>query len=400
MKGRMMHTYTKQRGAVSLFIVIFTMLLMTVVTISFIRIMLQDQQQASNQDLSQSAYDSAQAGVEDAKRAILQYQSVCAADTSVAQTACKAAAALIGNQSCNQGLAGIYSNIGTDEVKVQQSQSTGDAALDQAYTCVTIQLQTPNYLGSLEANASKVIPLVVPAGKTFNTVTLQWFSQQDLGTTNSYTVNLLPSGSSVYPLLATWPANRPSLMRAQLIQLAGSFTLANLDGSSPTESDANTLFLYPSAAPANNAKLFNTDGHSLPKTTGVGPQAVTCKSSLSTGGYACSATITLPNPIGSVANPDGTISRTAYLRVTGFYNKTSYSVSLAQGGTTVPFDGVQPQVDSTGRANDLFRRVQSRIDIVDPAYPDAAVDTTGGFCKNFTITDKSADYSDPKTCTP
>jgi Tfp pilus assembly protein PilX len=399
MKGRNMQIFSKQRGAVSLFIVIFTMLLMTVVTISFIRIMLQDQQQASNLDLSQSAYDSAQAGVEDAKRAILQYQSICAADTSVAQTDCKAAEARVGSQTCNQGLSGIQT-VGTGEVKVQQTQSTGDAALDQAYTCVTVQLQTPDYLGSLEANASKVIPLIVPDGRTFNTVTLKWFTQQDLGSTNTFAVDLLPSGSTIFPLAGNWPTNRPSLMRAQLIQLGSSFTLANLDASSTTESDANTLFLYPTATPANTSKLFNTDPHTLPKSTGVGPQAVTCLSSLTAGGYACSVTITLPRPFGATANSNGTIPRTAYLRVSGFFNKTNYSVSLAQGATAVPFDAVQPQVDSTGRANDLFRRVQSRIDIVDPAYPDAAVDITGGFCKNFTITDNTADYSAPNTCTP
>lgn len=393
-----MHILTKQRGAVSLFIVIFTMLLMTIVTVSFVRIMLQDQQQASNLDLSQSAYDSAQAGVEDAKRAILQYQSICADDTSSTQTACKAAAALVGNQTCNQGLSGVQTVTG-DEVKVQQTQSSGDVALNQAYTCVTIQLQTPNYLGTLEANASKLIPLVVPAGKTFDTVTLQWFSPQDLGASNSYALDLLPIGSTVYPLMTGWPTNRPSLMRTQLIQVADSFTLADLDGSSPTASDANTLFLYPSAAIANDTKLFNTDFHTLPKRTGIGPQAVTCKSSIATGGYACSATIKLPNPIGSVPGPNG-VNRTAYLRVSAFYNKTSYSVSLAKGGTVVPFDGVQPQVDSTGRANDLFRRVQSRIDIIDPAYPDAAVDITGSFCKDFTITDNTADYSAVATCSP
>ena len=66
-----------ESGAVSLFLVVFAMLLIIVVTLSFLRIMLADQQQAAVNDLSKSAYDSSLAGVEDAKRALIYYRTVC-----------------------------------------------------------------------------------------------------------------------------------------------------------------------------------------------------------------------------------------------------------------------------------------------------------------------------------
>jgi hypothetical protein len=67
----------------------------------------------------------------------------------------------------------------------------------------------------------------------------------------------------------------------------------------------------------------------------------------------------------------------------------------------VPFDRVQPEVDSTGRANDMFRRVKTRVEFKsDFIYPEAAVDIGGDLCKNFIITDKDTDYVDNSTCTP
>ena len=43
-------------------------MLLTIVTIGFIKLMIMDQRQSSNSDMSQSAYDAALAGAEDAKR--------------------------------------------------------------------------------------------------------------------------------------------------------------------------------------------------------------------------------------------------------------------------------------------------------------------------------------------
>lgn len=397
--------FRDQRGAVSLFTVVFAALLITVVTVSFIRIMVNEQNQATSNDLSQSAYDSAQAGVEDAKRALLRYLSICNTGSA---TDCNEAATQISSSVCNEAIrtSGVIGSDsegeatdGIGEIRIQQSSSSADAALDQAYTCVKIKLDTADYKGSGTMNTSSLIRL--RGVQDFDTVTVEWFSREDLGSaTTSTAVSLLSSN----PLIAqaSWPANRPPLMRAQLMQYGSSFLLEDFDIMKDGQSNANTVFLYPTSSTAAAASTGFTarDARKTPTQPtqpSVGadtPLPVNCRSNLSGGGYSCKMSLTLPVPIGGG-------DRTAYLRLTPLYNAAHYRVSLSNGATPVLFSGVQPEVDSTGRANDLFRRVSSRIDLVDTSfpYPEAAVDLTGSLCKNFAVTD-STYYNSSTECTP
>ena len=78
------------------------------------------------------------------------------------------------------------------------------------------------------------------------------------------------------------------------------------------------------------------------------------------------------------------------------YNqKTSFRVSMqSETNSPVHFSAVQPAIDSTGRANDLFRRVRSRVELDGSSIPaaESAVDISGSLCKTFLITDNPDDY--------
>jgi len=388
----------KQSGAVSLFLVIFAMLLITIVTVSFLRLMINDQNQASQTDLSQSAYDSAQAGVEDAKRALLRYQQVC----SNSPSDCAALSAALSTTECNEALliGGVVSSANesggdatqTGEIKIQKTVGGNDAELDQAYTCVTMKLETEDYVGKIDSDASQLVPLI--GATSFDTVVINWFSKNDV-TNATGTVNL-PALGTGQPLViqSQWPTNRPSIMRSQLIQFGTNFTLDDFNYvNSSSQSNANTLFLYPQA---DHGDSFAYVGRDLRKTSptddpdklvpgGDVPLPVKCKNSVASGGFACSISLTLPEPIGGG-------NRTAFMRLTPIYNSTEFQVLLKNGGVSgapVRFKGVQPEIDSTGRANDLFRRVQSRVDLYDTTfpYPEATIDVTGNFCKDFGVTD-------------
>lgn len=396
-----------QSGAVSLFVVMFAMLIISVMTISFLRIMVTDQNQASDNDLSQSAYDSALSGVEDAKRALLYYQDVCRTQGA---TACALLADKLATSVCNMGVleagvvdptsivGGTATNPG--EVLIQQSSTSNDGDLNQAYTCLKMQLATGDYVGELAPGESRLVPLVPEDGETFDTVTVKWFSSDDVSDPSA-ALNLTTAASGS-PLTSktSWPNTRPSVMRTQLIQFGNTFSLDSFDSTAgpaaDPQSNSSTVFLYPVRG-ATTAPIVNTESFTdrdirkrgATERLSTGPTQTRCSTSVSGGGYACQMSLSMPDPVG------GGAPRAAYLRLTPYYNTSHFQVILSQGGPVNAtssnlrkFKDVQPEIDSTGRANDLFRRIISRVDLYDTSfpYPDATLDVTGNLCKDFGVT--------------
>lgn len=368
-------TTHRQQGAVSLFIVIFTSLLLVTITVSFMQLMVKDQQQASNSDLSESAYDSAVAGVEDAKRALLMQQDCIGQNTPH----CNTVRSAINSEQCDT-LGVIFGSAANGESEIKQSE--GDRRMEQAYTCVKVLPNTDDFLGSLNPQASStLIPL--RGESSFNTLVISWGQSQGGGS-----VDLPSAGSQALPRADrdNWPQNRPALLRAQLINGQGTFSLTDFDASGYS----NTLFLHPSRTGLPTTE-FVLDGR-RPSSPGSELQFADCKTSVASGDYACRVAIDIDPTITAG-------SQTAFLNLAAFYNATDFKVELYDGDELVRFDGVQPEVDSTGRANDLFRRVVSRIELGNSFnYPVAALETTGNLCKNFSVTTEADDYRN--LCTP
>jgi Tfp pilus assembly protein PilX len=394
MKAKNMNRLKSQFGAVSLFIVVFSALLMTIVTVSFVTLMVTNQQQASASDVSRSALDSAQAGIEDAKRALIVFEKQCAGSSSITCTN-----AISDMSKCNQifadlgGIDGATGNVGND---------TSDASYSQAYSCVKIVLDTGNYQGSLEADGSAIIPL--SATSPFDTVQLQWYSKTDLQGVNGTNVVLGSPTDSALPLAGKlaneWPLNRPSLMRVQLMQYAASgFTLSQADSNgSGNQSDSGTLFLYPAGVSgvSGGQQLTPISLYTPREAQTIAPTPVICNGNLSGGGFACSVQLTMPT-----GGPVGGGDAISFLRLTALYNATSFNVTLLSNGIATNFDGTQPEIDSTGSAGDIYRRLVDRVNLSNAfPFPDAEIETSGNLCKDFLVTNNAADYTSTDKCTP
>lgn len=376
-------TESFKRGMSALFVVIFASMILSLIAVSFTSLMIREQTRSTDDEQSQGAYDAAVAGAEDAKRVILE----CEAGSGPSQA--QACLALEDNpQSCDTVIqAGIAGSSGDDEILISSNASGDGEELNLAYTCVKIQRNTDDYLGSLaQHDDTKMVPLTVAAAASFNEVRISWFSPKDSDTS-------APSTAAGYPLeqRTNWPIDRPPILRAQLLQYPrNNLSAAGFFNDSPY---AHTVYLYPKTA-GTTAADFTLDG----RRTSTDPvQQVRCSPSFSVvTGYACQTTLTLPT-----AGPITSANREGFLRLTSIYGGAHFKVELLNSGNPVDFDNVQPRIDSTGRANDLFRRVESRVEFTSDydVYPRATVDITNNFCKTFFVAADPGDYADGG-CTP
>lgn len=388
--------YQREAGVTALIAVIFAALLLSVITISFITIMVRDQRAANDDEQSQSAYDSAMAGVEDAKRVIAACQT--SGGTSPACTA-------IERKQCNTvAAAGIAGNPAESEVLVQSTTSPdGGAELNQAYTCVTITMDSTDYVATLTRDTSQIIPLRAKAN--VSKVRIEWHQASD--TTSGAVVPLVADGRCTTDMFSArdlCTANRwgsfPALLRAQAITPGDAVDYAAIERAS----NSGTVFLYPSRSGLGLGTIGYdfTTAHRYPEDNGEDswslnrPETVRCANSdveLVASGYGCRVELTLPQVVKAG-------SSLSLLRLSALYRSTTVRITpLDAAGNPVEFAAVQPKVDSTGRANDLFRRVEARLTLDDQfAYPEYALDLTGNLCKDFSVTDTGVF---PRgTCTP
>lgn len=362
----------QESGAASLFAVIFSTLLLTILTAGFIKLMISDQQRATNNSLSQGAYDAALTGVEDAKRVI-----------RAAQQGNASAANALSNYADNCNIiykSGVVAGSTSGETVVRSDVLGAGKLFDQAYTCVKIHMDTPDFIYKSRKDESQVIPL--RAKSDFNKIVLEWYRRDDEDNLDQKdATNPSVSGEALPKEGAAWGSNTPSLLRAQLINPGEVFDIGRLD------STGATAFLKPWVTGVSPAVASELDVASRSRATdgeahnnGV-DQAVCDKKFAFSTAYSCKATLL----VGGVSR---SASQNAFLRINTLYKGASVRVSLMKDDTIVKFDGVQPAVEATGRASNLFRRVEARLKIGDDfAYPENAVELINSLCKDFSVAD-------------
>ena len=364
-----------KKGMASLYLVAFTTLLLGIVTMSFTSIMINERKEASNSDLSQSAFDSALAGIEDAKTAILMYETCSGTNAPTSITVNK------GTRNCAAISAAMSEGLKKNDCDTIQKVISGDKNktgevkisedLDQAYTCVPISEASPTYQSTLTENTrsrvvnagDKIVKEEGGAGYAdIVGIELQWYtSETELGLDpdlkymeadidSNGGLNIRPLGTK-NQATGSYP-----IVNFELFQTDEQYTMAELDlnNASNTGTDHAMITLYPE----EGAKVINDDKDPDGKGTFVSAKDLLDASNKSN--TAAQENSVVPKPVScdyeSGAHCRATIQLPAtYRGGTTEYGKTvtknveadwSYDGNLC-GGSPNPTisDGVRPGVD-------------------------------------------------------
>ena len=302
--------HNRQDGLVAIFSVLMIMGILTLLTIGFTNITRQAQRRSLDDALKTQAYYAAEAGV---NGIISNLSSISSQNTDC---------------STHDGL-------------VPFDIDTGRGI---AISCLLVN-PTPTNLefGNVPemGEGEPIIAEITSAsGVAIDELQFEWDSQNPSDAIFNHTPLSTPPGGSPRLLAETAWGTNVGMVRVDLVPAAidESDRAGLVNGS-------YTFYLYPTMSGSPGAAI------------GVGPgpdnQAGTLSTQCtSTSGYRCMGYIT----------PWTTYS-SYYIRMYSYYNPVKVKITPFSGGTAVALRNGQATIDATGKANDIYRRIQVRAPI-------------------------------------
>ncbi len=333
-----------QSGLVSIIVTLIIMLVMSLIVIGFAKLVRRDQRQTLDKQLNAQAFYAAEAGINDARQDI---KNALSAGTPIPE---KSTCAPNSSAPFNQ------SNI-------------VDSARNISYTCLLVD-PTPESLeySNIDTSTSTVVPVTLKdTTDHITSITVSWQAKD--GNTN-----FACPGSGVYPALpasSLWGCGI-GIMRLDLVPTDGFKTRADYTNTT----FSRFLYPLPGSPGVNSVGYVGSQGDFVP---------VQC-SATAVPKY-CTLTIT------------GLSTTNLYIRLKSIYIASNATITCTTAsGAACEMGGTQILVDSTGKANDVLRRIQVRVpDVRSGILPEGALDTSGNICKRYVIINNSS-LSDPDSC--
>ena len=208
-----------------------------------------------------------------------------------------------------------------------------------------------------------VVPVTVaPAGPDIDKITIKWAPSV---VPASGPATCPPNTNNKLRPQATWNCGY-ALLRADLTLTGGPFNRASLIGKTLTG------FFEPLNNNPGGAGQISYSGN----TNQPNIDSANCAQNATYDG--CTETVT--------NIPNGT--RSLSLRLSSLYQTSNIDITaLDNSGKRIPITGVQASIDSTGKAQDVLRRIQVRMPLIETGgqLPGASIQSNGSICKRFLI---------------
>lgn len=329
-----------QRGMVSIMIAGVMMVIMALLTLGFTRVVQNEQRQAIDDQLSKQAFYAAESGINTAM-SIPGFPGTLKEDCDVS-----GAAYNDGKVSADGGI---------------------------AFTCVQINPNPSDLVfgnDSITTNRAKIVPIKTNPEAT--SLIIEWTdSNHDGKEATCSATNLDFDAVDVWTGSASGQLDRIAPLKFDLIGIPDG----NFDRNALINAQASAI-LYPCSSGGQSSVDFTTiTGASVEGSVGkVIP--VNCTG----GNYECRFEITNINA--------ASIYRQHYIRFNSIYSEVNVRLTAGSSspGDRPLFAGAQAVVDSTGRANDVYRRLQARVPLYD-AYvlPNGTLQTVDDICKLYSV---------------
>lgn len=325
-----------QRGLISIVVTVVLILVISLLVLSYAKVIRREQNIQLDRQLSSRAFYAAESGVNLAQEKIVQL-----------------------NRTTNKPDCGYeISGNGTGSNKIAED----DLKLDEntQITCLTID-QTPTTIELASVSSESRVVLLRPASGDIDSLKISWRAE------TPPSVDGCSDSSDAFPTGAAgqeWNCGHP-LLRIDLVPVGSNSGFNRND----LINDLFTAFLYPLDAGASSYAV----------TTAKGAQKGSVLSAdCSTG--VCSATITGLNGAGNFYNE-------YMLRVISLYGDSTLVLEPLDVSSAVELADEQAVIDSTAVASGVSRRIQVRIPISEGrgTVPDFAILNAGDLCKQYSV---------------
>lgn len=327
----------KQDGMVAIVVAMILMIILSLITLGFTRIMQREQRQAIDHSLSVQAFYAAESGINDALQKIRDPSAPFSGDKST----CAPDATFSINSISPPG------------------------ALNSSYSCLLIDQSPPTLefnQGAITTAASTVVPLEpVNPGDALDSLKISWGPD----TTNPHTFR--GCGGPALPTKPNWAPNT-GLLRVDLVPADGNVTRDGLINS------ALNLYLYPVDASCGGTTIIDYSANAGLSNQG---QIYNVPCAQAAAPRDCNLTINLASAPGA--------RHKYYLRLKSVYNASNATVTGYTAAGQTELTGAQIQIDATGKVTDVVKRLQVRVPKKQVPIPEFAVQSMDGICKRMDV---------------